>query len=83
MPDNRSICVPCSRKEGKVKRLRCEKTGVVVPYGEHGMRFGDLYQCPTCGLAIVLHYSPPVFSPSDTRLLQDKDKNILFGVVDL
>ena len=83
LPDNRPICVPCSRKEGKIRRLKCEKTGVVVPYGKNGMRWGDLYQCPKCGTTIVFQYSPPVSPPSSLiEMLQDKDRNILFGVTD-
>jgi len=84
MPDNRPICVRCSLESKKIIRLRTEKVGVVIPYGTHGFRPGDLYQCPVCGRGIVLGFGDPVSGPMEhvQQVLNDRYNNILYGVAD-
>lgn len=84
MADNRPICIKCSQETGKVVRLRNEKSGVVVPYGSDGYRHGDIYQCPVCGRGIVMKFGDPVHAPREhiQKVLENKNTNVLYGVVD-
>ena len=82
MTDNRVICVPCSRKTGKIVRFRAEKNGIIVPYGDTGARHGDLWMCAECGTAIVRGFGDPAWQPKVKARMRLSDRNILKGIKD-
>ena len=53
MTNMKPYCVECE------VRMRCERNGVVIPYGDDHVQRGDLYKCPICGTRIIVGFGEP------------------------
>ena len=64
------ICVPCTVE------MRCEKNEVVVADPEPSTyRYGDMYECPGCGVRVVTGFGAPF---EDAELLPPEGVSLRF-----